>query len=451
MKSPFLSRLIALIVHSAEEPAAALPQVRPAFEDTLAVVHAGWEEPVSTTVRALYARRPDATPLEMAAEHPEDTALVLGTAAHALDFDDVHQTSSTHPSAPVIAALVAAAQAAPERRKRLATAFAVGLAANVGLGRVLGFPHSEKGWHATSTIGPVAAAAACAYFYGLEETPAGAALAIAAAQAGGLQRNFGAMAKPLQAGLAGAAGLRAARLAGAGVTADEDVFGPKGYFDLYRGAEPGEEADRIEFPLHQDGIAVKLYPCCYQTHRPIAAALEARETMRRMEVALDSLADIEISAPAGSFLPLRVQDPRAGSEGKFCGAYTVACALLDGRVGLSHFEDAAVTRSDVRTLMTRIRLTERGGKPDGMERRSQPVELIARDAGGAEVLRISVTPSPGSPDDPPTQDQREAKVRDCLAYFERQTGNKMEFGRFQEWIDTLLPVRDAAPMAQAGD
>ena len=28
------------------------------------------------------------------------------------------------------------------------------------------------------------------------------------------------------------------------------------------------------------GIAVKLYPCCYATHRPIAVALQAREALR---------------------------------------------------------------------------------------------------------------------------------------------------------------------------
>ena len=172
--------------------------------------------------------------------------------------------------------------------------------------------------------------------------------------------------------------------------------------------------------------------------------------MGQMGVALDSFADIEISAPAGAFLPLRVQDPLTGSEGKFCGAYTVACALLDGQVGLSHFEDAAVTRPDVRALMARVRLTERGGKPDGMERRSKPVELIAKAADGSEILRASVTPTPGSPDDPPAREQMEDKVRDCLAYFERQTGNTMEFGRFQDWIDTLLQGREAPHLAQVG-
>lgn len=428
-----------------------LPHVRLAFEDTLAVIFAGWREPVTRNVIDLYAGGQDTAPNTLSAANPEDEALILGTAAHALDFDDVHQTSSTHPSAPIVAALMAAARRHPEMRARVASAFSAGLAANVGLGRVLGFPHYEKGWHATSTIGPLAAAAACAYLMGLDAEKAAAALAIAAAQAGGLQRNFGAMAKPLQAGLAAAAGLRAARLAGAGVTADEDVFGPKGFFDLYGGAESGEDANSVTFDPAQSGIAVKLYPCCYQTHRPIAAALSARRELQERNIPLAELASIEILAPAGAFLPLRVLDPRTGSEGKFCGAYTVACALVDGEVGLRHFEDDAVHRPDLRAVMNRTRLTERGGKPDGMERRSGPLDLIARDAAGIELLRTTAIPAPGSPDSSPTPEQIRAKVEDCLAFYQRKSGDAFDYVRFQTMIGEILSAPEPGLSAAAGD
>ena len=437
-KSGFLSKLTGMIEEALPRHIGDLPHVRLAFEDTLAVIFAGWCEPVTRKTIDLYAGGNNASPDTLSAPNAEDEALILGTAAHALDFDDVHQTSSTHPSAPIVAALMAATRRHPQWRERVATAFSIGLAVNVALGRVLGFPHYEKGWHATSTIGPLAATAACAYLMGLDAERSAAALAIAAAQAGGLQRNFGAMAKPLQAGLAAAAGLRAARLAGAGVTADEDVFGPKGYFDLYGGAEPGEDAGAITFDPAQSGIAVKLYPCCYQTHRPIAAALSARRELQEKNIPLAQLDTIEILGPAGAFLPLRVLDPRTGSEGKFCGAYTVACALVDGEVGLVHFEDDAMRRPDLRAVMNRTRFIEREGKPDGMKRRSDPLDLIARDAAGNEVVRTSVIPAPGSPDSPPTPEQIQAKVKDCLAFYQRKSGAVFEYGRFQTMIGQIL-------------
>ncbi len=448
-KSGFLSSLTGMIEGTLPRDIRDLPHVRLAFEDTLAVIFAGWHQPVTRKVIELYGGGNGASPNTLSAANPEDEALILGTAAHALDFDDVHQISSTHPSAPIVAALMAATRLHPEWKERVASAFSAGLAVNVGLGKVLGFPHYEKGWHATSTIGPLAAAAACAYLMGFDAERTAAALAIAAAQAGGLQRNFGAMAKPLQAGLAAAAGLRAARLAGAGVTADEDVFGPKGFFDLYGGAESGEDADSVTFDQAQSGIAVKLYPCCYQTHRPIAAALSARREMREKNIPLADLDTIEILAPPGSFLPLRVLDPRTGSEGKFCGAYTVACALVDGEVGLRHFEDDAVRRPELRAVMNRTRLTEREGKADGMKRRSDPLHLIARDAAGNEVLRTTVIPAPGSPDSPPTPEQIQAKVIDCLAFYQRKTGDAFDYDRFQTLIGQMLSAPDRVAPAMA--
>jgi 2-methylcitrate dehydratase PrpD len=451
MPTPFTQRLTDLIARTPPEPPDALPFVRAACEDTLAVAFAGWGEPVTRLVASTEPEAAALFPDEAGPVAGEAAALLYGTAAHALDYDDVHQSSSTHPSAPIVAALVAAQRAEPQLAGRVATAFAVGLAANVGMGRVLGFRHYEKGWHATSVIGPLAAAAAVGYLYGLDARAAAHALALAAAQAGGLQRNFGSMAKPLQAGLAGAAGLRAARLARAGVTADADVFGPKGFFDLYGGAALEEAADAIRFDLHGGGIAVKLYPCCYQTHRPIAVALLAREALRAKGLAPDAPAQIEVIAPPGSYLPLRVQDPQRGSEGKFCGAYTVACALLDGAVGLAHFEDDAVHRADVRALMARIRMVERDGEPDGMKRRSTPLELVARDAAGHELVHTEVLASPGSPDSPPTPAQVQAKVRDCLARYERLTGRRCDERRFQGLLDGLLAPPRGLARAAAGD
>jgi 2-methylcitrate dehydratase PrpD len=125
----------------------------------------------------------------------------------------------------------------------------------------------------------------------------------------------------------------------------------------------------------------------------------------------------------------------------------VASALLDGQVGLAHFEDDAVRRPDVRALMGRIRMVEREGKADGMQRRSSPLELTGRDATGAVRVQISVVASPGSPDSPPTLAQIEAKVRDCLAHYRRQTGQDCDYERFQGFVDGLLAP--ARPLARA--
>jgi 2-methylcitrate dehydratase PrpD len=437
MTSPFLQRLCHLITTTEPLGHDALPHVRMAFEDTLAVAFAGWAEPVTRKVAENYRGGGDMTPDHVGDMEPEAAATILATAAHALDFDDVHQVSHTHPSAPITAALVVAVQQEPELAHRLATAFAVGLAANVEIGRVLGFAHYEKGWHATSTIGPLATAAALSYLYGLDAQSAAHALALAAAQAGGLQRNFGAMAKPFHAGLAGAAGLRAARMARSGLTGDGDIFAEKGYFDLYKGDRLGAEPDKVEFDLYGGGIAVKLYPCCYLNHRNIALAFDARKALEDKGIAVEEVGKVEVEGPHGAFLALRVtHPPRVGSEAKFCGPYVAACALLDGEIGLGHFEDGNVARPDARGLFDRITLRER---PKGAESNfGGAVRMTIFDRQGEVVAQGERVPSPGAPDDPPSAAQMAAKVRDCLAYYERHTGRRFDYDQFQSFLDALF-------------
>jgi 2-methylcitrate dehydratase PrpD len=73
--------------------------------------------------------------------------------------------------------------------------------------------HYTRGWHCTSTLGVMSAAAGASRLLGLDPHTTAHALAIAASSASGLKENFGTMVKPLHAGLAASDGVTAARLA----------------------------------------------------------------------------------------------------------------------------------------------------------------------------------------------------------------------------------------------
>ena len=394
------------------------------FIDTLACIHAGWDEPVGQRLREVH---PD-VPLPLAdgsrnakSADPEAAALVLGTAAHALDFDDVHTTSVNHPSAVIVPAIEAMVAAGAGPRERAAGAYVVGLAVNIALGEALGFDHYQRGWHATSTIGPLSSAAACAYLMGADESAFRSAISIAAAQAGGMQRNFGTMAKPLQAGLAASAGVRAARLAVAGVTAAPDGLGTPngdGYLGLYRGKKPGKRIEDIEIDGDAGSLSRKLYGCCYQAHRPIAAALHARRLLDP-KVLSAAKVKVEVLVPYGTTGPLRVKRPATGLEGKFSGQYAVATALLDGEVTLAAFEDDAVRRDAAQSLLRRVELIEdkvTDDLPIGINHGT--VRLTVKQNGQA-IAKSEVAHFPGSPENPFTEAELEGKVRDCLAHAAR--------------------------------
>src|SRR5438270_10533100 len=98
------------------------------------------------------------------------------------------------------------------------------------LGRAMNPRHYQRGWHCTSTLGTIGAAAAASRLLGLDAAATDHALAIAASEASGLKENFGTMVKPLHAGLAARNGVVAALLARYGMTASERAIdGPQGF------------------------------------------------------------------------------------------------------------------------------------------------------------------------------------------------------------------------------
>ncbi len=402
-----------------------------AFEDTIAVALAGWCEPVSRAAQRYGAGT--LVPLidGSSAASAEHAAFIHATAGHALDYDDVHLVSVTHPSVVIVPALMALApKRAPGRS--ILDAYGVGVSVNIALGHMMGFEHYARGWHATSTIGPLAAAAAGCHLLGLDERTTRSALALAAAQAAGLQRNFGSMAKPIQAGNGASAGVRAVLLAADGVTGDNDIFGEKGFADLY-----GSDGKDIA-PLKADdvhSVSVKLYPCCYAAHRLIGAAFEARASLGAADLA--SIGHIEVDAPFESMQPLRVTNPATGNEAKFCASYVLAVALLQGHVGLADFTDAAIQRADVRALMERIEIKDdaaSGRAATGLAHGRMDVRLY-RNALQAEG---SCAIFPGSPEAPPTQADMETKITDCAAVYTAAAGQPLTRAKVRQTLSALL-------------
>jgi 2-methylcitrate dehydratase PrpD len=105
--------------------------------------------------------------------------------------------------------------------------------------------YHARGWHCTSSIGTLGAAAAAARILKLSPAAAAHALGIAASLACGLKENIGTMVKPLHAGAAARNGVMAARLAQQGFTASETALdGPQGYLAAMDSERPASERAR---------------------------------------------------------------------------------------------------------------------------------------------------------------------------------------------------------------
>lgn len=312
--------------------------------------------------------------------------------AHLLDYDDLHLPSTSHVSAVCVPATRAAGGDA--------RAYLAGAGVMARLGTMLGWPHYSQGWHATCTAGAPAAATAAAVAMGLDADGVARAIALAVPAAGGVQRAFGTAAKSLQVGFAADAGLRAARLAAAGASADPAALGQ--WLGLVGGSP--EPVDAV--PAVPGGLAIKAYPCCYALQRPIEAA---REALGGERLPAEAVAVITVRLDEDAVQPLIHPRPATGLEAKFSLEYAVAAAVLDGRPGFASFEDEAVARREARALLERVRVET---TPGGGELLAGSVEVAFELAGG-EVRTASVEVPRGAPGRPLSDEELREKVLDC--------------------------------------
>ena len=440
------ARLGAFVV-SAAPPAAARARAAAALLDTIGVTLAGASEPAARIVqRAIAAEGGDACRVlgTSARTSPTGAALANGTAAHALDFDDMCFVSLAHPSAPLVAAALAAAELAGGSGSVLLDAYLAGFELEARLGRVMNPRHYQRGWHCTSTLGTIGAAAAASRLLGLDATACGHALAIAASQASGLKENFGTMVKPLHAGLAARNGVLAARLANGGMTAsDLAIEGPQGFLaamdseNATLGNSVGDLGVRWE--ILESGITVKLYPSCAATHPSIDAILDLRQ---RERFTADTVERIEIDVDSITPTVLIYERPASGLEAKFSMPFCAAAAVADGRVAIDTFETGRLRDPLIAALMLRVVMRvdsslDAAGPPLTHAR----VRIRLRDG---RTLAQAANGARGYPERPASDDELDAKFMACArrTISEASAGRALGMLRQIEKIDDVRALTD---------
>ena len=288
---------------------------------------------------------------------PEMAALVNGTFAHALDYDDVLSIMPAHPSAVVLPAMLACRSGIAGRSGiEFLQAYVVGIEVGARVGLAIGHGHYRRGWHATSTLSVFSAIGALAKIMQLDAHTTATAFGLGASMAGGLQRNFGTMAKPLHAGLAARAAITAVNLARSGLTANLEILdGQAGFLAVYgtdySDALRGLRDESTPLAALNPGLSLKKYPCCYALHRQIDAAIELRQ---KLGLNGNNLSKMVCRVAPETMRPLRQALPDTGLEAKFSLPYTLAACICDGSIGLHSYTDEAVNRPHVREVMDRV-------------------------------------------------------------------------------------------------
>ena len=394
-----------------------LDGARRAFVDTIAVMVAGQDIACTVGTRKAVAHW-GAGPCHViggATMAAPWAALVNGTAAHALDYDDVLEPAMSHPSAALVPAILALAEERGASGADCLDAYLIGFEVLARLGESMNLVHYQRGWHTTLSLGSMGVAAACARMMRLDAQQMQMAISLATSVAGGSKRQFGSMAKPLHAGRAAKNGLMAAQLAASGVTGiEEPLEGRWGYLELMAGETAAgfdTAFSKLGVPpaMEEYGVWAKYYPCCASTHRPVDA-------LRSMGLKPDQIAKIEADISEVSMSNLRYRVPRDPNEARFSLPYCLAAALEDGMLTVSSFSQDAVTREKLVPLMERVTLrldpdlmADRA-VTDSFERGTVTVTLT-----DGRVLKEEVLTPRGHPGAPLSDDDLARKFRDCAA------------------------------------
>jgi 2-methylcitrate dehydratase PrpD len=282
-------------------------------------------------------------------------AFANGALGHAEDFDDLGGIGG-HPAIVLTPPALALADELHLSGRDVLVAWAIGYEVGTRLSANL---HPDRDWHPTAIFGTMAAAVVASKLLGLDVHRTRMALGIAGSQASGLRRNFGTMTKPLHPGHAARSGMVAAKLAARGFTADPDIIeGRQGYADNFGGPKcnlPAVTQYLGTFSsLATEGTRIKPWPCCGGNHQTLTGLLDL---LGRHAINPDEVELIEHIGPnvpcTGALLRDAVQQ---GLEGKFCLAYNIAAAVIDGKVDLGTFTDKRAGQGDLQAFMARVRL-----------------------------------------------------------------------------------------------
>jgi 2-methylcitrate dehydratase PrpD len=279
------------------------------------------------------------TDLRMSARQ---AALVNGAAGHALDFDDMG-LGGTHPSVAILPGVFALAEKRHAGGRELADALLAGYQALARISYASGWSAYQRGFHATGTVGTLAAAVGCGKLLGLDDKGYVTALGLAATQAAGLKVSFGTMAKHLNAGKAGANGLLAAELAAVGFTAAEDALeGNQGFLRTHGDIDDFDlgRADRaLSYGHAVTQLMFKPHAACGGTHSTIDSITRA---VGDGPVDLAAIERVDVTVATELLSMCGIPEPRTGLEGKFSLRHAAALAVRGASTGPSGFTDQAV-------------------------------------------------------------------------------------------------------------
>ena len=294
---------------------------------------------------------------------PSAAALLNGTLAHSLDFDDTHAEASLHSSAPILSAALAAAQMNKSSGQELIAACVVGYEVQIRLGLAGGSSaHYKKGFHPSATCGIFGAAAAAGYLMGLTKEQYISAFGIALSQSAGSMQFLtdGAWTKRSHVGQAAQNGLSCAIMAGEGFKGPSKAFeGQWGYLHSYAsGGDVKKAMNGLGEKFETLNLGVKPYPSCRYSHAAIDGLIELKKELKFSSDDLDDI-DIGLSETALNIIGYPLMDkqhPKSIVDGQFSMPFCAAVTVKSGGLQWDDYKNH-LNNEDTLSLCNKIKVS----------------------------------------------------------------------------------------------
>jgi len=349
-----------------------------------------------------------------------DAALVNGTIAHALDYDDCG-VKIGHPSVLVLPAVLSLGEHLGASGKDILTAYVIGLEIEGKLALYADFKLMQARLNHQTWYGSIGAAAACAKLLKLNLEKTRMALGIAANYACGLSVNHGSMAGAMAAGNACRNGVTAALMAEAGITANPNMIEAKnGFYDTLVGAGHYDAQRMVAglanpFYIESPGIGLKKYPSCYHTHRALDGVFQLLGEHR---ISDKDIAEVDVGTSERAMRVLAFTEPATPYQAKFSMPYCIAAAVVDQQVTLETFTPSKFADRNIVETTKKVHLSFPDvpiwpGLADvgpDTEFVGNPVTIRTTD-GRSYNARVDIPR--GDPALPLTDDELLVKFRDC--------------------------------------
>ena len=358
---------------------------------------------------------------------PRFAALANGTAMHADDYDDTLQAETgryqgVHVTAPVLAAVLAAAEQRDASGRELLAGYHVGVEVACRVFDATHVNHILHGFHATATCGMLGATAGVSRMVGAGVEPARLALGLAASQAGGLQANNGTMTKPFHAGRSAECAIVANDLVARGFTASATILeSPVGFYMAQGGGyEDARLRGRLGSPWSfvERGVWLKPFPSCSLSH---PALTRMGELVREHDLKPEQIARIRVRTSQNIRDTLRHHAASDALSAKFSMEFCLA---------------------DIRRIMGLIDYTpfsEQEARANGYTLVTTLLEIELKDG---RTIAARVDYGKGAKANPMSMDEVADKFRECAQYARWPEAKAEQAIGLARRLESLASVRE---------